>query len=67
MTLKVVPNKNGYDVKEVDAIPVEVIDNLIEQGYDVINSETDINFKNSVRKKVDFLIALKKTWKAKQQ
>lgn len=65
MTLKIIPSQDGYDLKEVDAIPVEVIEDLIKQGKDIIYSDIDLNFKNNVRKKVDFLTALLKTWKVK--
>lgn len=65
MTLKIIPTKNGFDLKEVDAIPIEVIEDLIDQGKTIIESEVDMNMKNNVRKKMDFLHALIKTWKAK--
>lgn len=66
ITIKTIPKKTGYELKEVDAIPLEVIEDLIQQGHDIIHSDVDLNFRNNVRKKVDFLNALLKTWKVKK-
>lgn len=59
MTLKIEPSKNGFDLKEVDAIPVEALCDLVMQG---LKSDS-----KKARSHALFLDALVKWWKATQQ